>query len=755
MKLIKNKLEPENLAVEESLFHVANGYLGVRGNFEEGYPEGVAGIRGSYINGYYDTVELKYPEKLYGFPETAQRMVNLPDAQTTRIWIDGELFCPFDGGLETYERVLDTGTGTARRTLCWKTPAGKRAELAFVRMASFTRQELFLTTIEIRLPEGGRLEMVSDVDSGVSNYVNPEDPRMAAEKQQHIFLDGVDLLPDGAVLRCHTGQSNLEMAVCQRHRLPQTAKVECAETPQGFLLRAAADLQAGETFCVEKYTVMSDRRRHVRPAAHAKDVAQQCVAAGAKQLFAEQTAYLERFWENARVKIAGDDVIHEGMEYNVYGLLQSAGQDKISNVAAKGLSGEGYEGHYFWDTEIYILPFFLLTNPGMARRLLDFRYGVLDGARGHARIMGHSRGALYPWRTITGTECSSYFPSGSAQYHITGDVAHSFLQYWDATGDLDYMEEKGAEVLLETARIWIDAGHYDRRNRFCIQDVTGPDEYTCVVNNNFYTNLSARSNLLGAVRVYHALKAEGREAGVCQKIGFQEEELAVFEKAAASIYLPYDNEKKLHGQDDSFLDKPLWDFENTPQEHYPLLLHYHPLHLYRHQVCKQADAVLAYYLFEDGLCEEDMRRGYEYYEKITTHDSSLSACIFSIMASRLGMAEKAYDYFLETVRTDLDNRHKNTRDGIHTANMGGAYLCVTAGFAGLRIKPDGLHFRFTLPQHWNGYAFKVHYQGSLLLVDVRHEQVRITVETGGPVCLFIGGEQVIVEKEYLRDGQLV
>lgn len=744
MKLIRRELRPEELAVEESLFHVANGYLGVRGNFEEGLPPGIPTIRGCYINGFYDNVELKYPERLYGFPEQAQRMVNLPDVQTMKLRLDGVEYNPFLGRTTEYERVLDTDRGLTTRRLAGYYREGGQVQLSVTRMASFTCPELFLTLYELEVAQAMEVEIESSVNCHVANFVDPSDPRVASERQQHIFFDGAGREEEAAWARCHTGKSGLEMAVCQMHRLVGEGTLRTVVNDSGFITLVRASLPAGGRLLVEKYTTLSDARRAENPMRHALQTAKDCHATGAEALLAEQKAFLDVFWASSRVAIEGDETLSEGMEYNLYMLLQSAGHDSISNVPAKGLSGEGYEGHYFWDTEIFILPFFLYTQPEMAKKLLDFRYSVLDGAREHARILGHARGALYPWRTITGSECSSYFPSGSAQYHITGDVAHSFLQYYYATGDLAYMAKKGAEVLLETARAWLCTGHWDREGRFNIADITGPDEYTCIVNNNFYTNINAQSNLLGAIAIYGELQRAGLHREVAEKIGLDEKELADFQRAADAMLLPYDEALGIHAQDDSFLQKPRWDFEGTPPENYPLLLHYHPLFLYRHQVCKQADTVLAYFLFEEGLREEDMKRSYEYYEEVTTHDSSLSHCVFSIMASRLGMGEKAYGYFHDTVRTDLDNVHKNTKDGIHTANMGGAYLALVSGFAGLRLRASGMHFRFTLPAQWTGYRFSVWYKGSLLAFEVAREGVTIELKEGPTAEIWVGDTALTV-----------
>ena len=383
-------------------------------------------------------------------------------------------------------------------------------------------------------------------------------------------------------------------------------------------------------------------------------------------------------------------------------------------------------------------PFFTLTNPEISKSLVAYRYSTLDAARENARILGHKKGALYPWRTIMGKECSGYFPSGSAQYHIDGDIAYSTIAYYLTTKDLDFMAEKGAEIVFETARLWMDTGHF-YHGQFHINDVTGPDEYTCLVNNNYFTNASAQYNLHWAVKFYHMLNEAGKTA-VIEKIGLTADEVAQMEKAEKNMYLPYDKETGINPQDDSFMQKEVWDFENTPKDHYPLLLHYHPLYIYRYQVCKQADTVLAHFIYEDAQDIETIRKSFEYYEKVTTHDSSLSTCIYSIVASKLGEEEKAYAYFGDSAKLDLFNLHHNTKDGIHTANMGGNYMAIVYGFGGLRLKESGIYFAPALPKQWESYKFKIHFEDSQIQVEVGPENSIFTLVEGTPKTIHVYGE---------------
>lgn len=428
----------------------------------------------------------------------------------------------------------------------------------------------------------------------------------------------------------------------------------------------------------------------------------------------------------------------------MYQLIQSVGKDRFSNIAPKGLSGDGYEGHFFWDSEMYAQPFFTITNPALSKNLIEYRYATLDMARENARILGHDRGALYPWRTIMGRECSGYFPAGTAQYHINGDIAYSIIAYYLATKDLAFIQEKGAEIIFETARLWIETGNF-YQGKFHINNVTGPDEYTCLVNNNYYTNVIARYHLSWAVKIYHLLKTFPSFTLLREKIDLREEELLEFQKAADQMYLPYDEELKINPQDDSFLQKSRLEIETLPRDRFPLLLHYHPLYLYRHQVCKQADTLMAHFILEDAQDEETILNSFHYYEKITTHDSSLSYCIFSIVAARLGMVDKAFEYFQHSACLDLQDKHHNTADGLHIANMGGNYMSIVYGFGGFRLKEQGISLAPVLPRQWSAYSFKIHFEDSRLLVRVTADRCTFKLENGTAKKITVYGQEYLLE----------
>lgn len=746
--------DEESCVLHETVFHNGNGYIGVRSNFEEGYPEGRKTIRGSYINGFYDFMKMPQAEKLCGFVEEKQTMVNAADTQTIRLKLGEEEFSLFEGTVLHFSRSLDMEKGVTRRSMVWRSPGGKEVEITVSRMASFVKRPLF--TIEYQMKSinySGEAEIISDHNGDVSNYCNPDDPRVAGERVSH--LKPVKAAVDGPVsyLVTEAAVSGLTACTAVCHQISVPAEETYAMDGHRVTRTYRFQMKAGESAALTKYTVFTDSIRRPDALSWAVSEMDEAVEKGIGYWYQRQQEYLNDFWKRSDLDIDGDEETAVAVRYNLFALLQSAGGDEFCSIAAKGLSGEGYEGHYFWDTEMYMQPFFTLTNPEISKKLLSFRYRTLGEARENARIAGHKRGALYPWRTIMGKECSGYFPSGTAAYHINGDIAYAAAAYYMVTEDIDFLADMGAEILFETARLWLDAGNY-HEGRFEIHEVTGPDEYTCLVDNNYYTNACAKYNLHWAVRSWKLLKAAGRLEAVAEKIGLTEEEAAEFEKAEMAMYLPYDEKLGINPQDDTFLAKKVWDLDRTPKEKFPLLLHYHPLYLYRHQVCKQADTVLAHFLFEDMQSRKTMEKSFDYYEKITTHDSSLSTCIFSIMASRLGKKEKAYDYFGNSAKLDLFNTHHNTGDGIHTANMGGVYMAVVYGFGGLRIKEQGIFLEPYLPEEWNGFRFQFVYRGSLIAVEVNHSGCRLRLLEGNPqMAVVYGREYLLTDSVVCTNGE--
>ena len=558
------ELNEKNLTLQETIFHNANGYLGVRGTLEEGCPEAFDTMRGMYINGFYDMTPMKQAEKLCGLVEDKESMVNAADTQTILVTFGKRQFSMFDGTVADYERELDMEKGVTSRRLRWLMPEGSSIEFDIRRMASFEERSLFTIDYTFRsLDFEGDVEIRSFQKGLVKNYCNPDDPRLADESPVHLVPDGKLLDETGSRLAVRTAESGLTAVTAVAHRIfingaafTDTARVFTPEAHE-VCVSARFRIRPGDEVRLVKYTVMCDSVRFGDCMDEAGKRLSRILENGIGYYYDRQREFLRKYWENAELSIDGDDDLNASVNFNMYQLLQSAGTDGYSGIAAKGLSGEGYEGHYFWDTEMFMLPFFVLTDPEIAKGLLDYRYSTLPKARENAALLGHAKGALYPWRTITGRECSGYFPSGTAQYHINGDIACAVLLYYDAAGDWAFMRERGMEILLETSRLWLDVGNF-HNGKFHINCVTGPDEYTCVVNNNYYTNASARYGLERFLSLTEKFREEPEAwEAFRSRLAVTDSELAEMSRAAGSMNLPYDEGLGINPQDDSFLQKPV------------------------------------------------------------------------------------------------------------------------------------------------------------------------------------------------------
>jgi len=740
----------------ETIFALGNGYIGLRGNLEEGYsgPKNT-GVDGTYLNGFYETEIIKYPEIAYGFAEKSQTMLNVTNGKIIKLFLEDEALDLLSGKVLEYRRVLNLRAATLSRSVLWQSPQGRQVNVRIERLVSFSQRHLAAIRYEVTpVNFQGRMQLVSQLDGDVTNLTVENDPRVGSGLHGRVLKTIAHALEDGSgVLVQKTATSGLALACAMEH----TFETECSShltTTCGedrLSVTYTIDARQGAPIVLRKYLAYADSRdvAETALAEETRKLARTAQTAGYRHLKDEQQRFMEEFWTTADVVIKGDPALQQGVRFNIFHLLQAAGRDGKTNVSAKGLTGEGYEGHYFWDTEMFVLPVFLYNHPEVSRDLLLYRYNCLNQARERARQMSHPRGALFPWRTINGEECSAYFPAGTAQYHIDADIAFAVNAYVHATDDTDFLVNYGAEILFETARLWADLGHFipHKGHKFCINGVTGPDEYTAIVNNNCYTNLMARENLLNACRAAAWLKANAPEQFLLltEKIQLEEEEIAYWQRAAENMYIPYEHASGLYLQDDNFLDRAPWDFEHTPKEHYPLLIHYHPLVIYRYQVCKQADFVLALFLLSDQFTQEEKQRNYDFYERLTTHDSSLSSCVFSIVASDIGYRDKAYAYFMETARMDLDDTHQNTKNGIHAANMGGTWMCIVNGFAGMRVHGDTLSFKPYLPERWEEYSFHVTFKGRRIKITVTNTDTRYELLAGQALTIYHHGQERVLQ----------
>lgn len=740
----------------ETLFALSNGHLGTRGTLEESYlfPE-LTVQEGTYVNGYYETRPIQYGESAYGYAKNHQTICQLPNGKAMALALNGEWCGENWTELEEHVRTLDMQKGLLTRSFLWKPRSGGEVRVRLERLVSYDFPEVLALrcTIDLKDCTGDlRFEnyLVPLRPSAEAEQGDRDDPRVSKRLHQDYTMR-LEQEEGQPVVRCRTINSGLNLYCSQRLKTDAGETMTDQIQLDGLIALISTNSRQVEgdgqhVFEVYNYygKPFADAEAEAGLAEHAVAVLQETASLGFDELKARQERYMRAFWEASDIQIEGDALLQKGLCFNLFHLFQAAGRDGKTNIAAKGLTGDGYEGHYFWDTEMYMLPFFIYTQPEIAQSLVAYRHAILEKARERARELNVHSGAWYAWRTINGEECSAYYPAGTAQVHINADIAYGVQSYIEASGDQRFKFGAGLEVLVETARFWRAFGDYFpyRRNAFCINGVTGPDEYTAIVNNNYYTNVMAQDNLFYAAQVATEAMENHQDGGLLERLGVSAAEVGEWIDAADAMYLGYDEERGLTKQDDACFDRSLWDFANTPDEHHPLLLHYHPMMIYRAQVNKQADVVLAHFLKGEQVSLEQKRRDYAYYESITTHDSSLSRSIFGIMASEIGDTEKAYQYFMDTALMDLTDIQRNTVDGVHAANLGGTWLGIVFGFAGMRQSEQGLSFRPTLPEQWEGYAFTIQYQGRHIKVRVAGEGTTYTLKSGAPLEVQHNGERV-------------
>jgi alpha,alpha-trehalose phosphorylase len=748
--LTENELHLQLLAQSESVFALSNGHIGMRGNLDEGEPHG---LPGTYLNSLYEVRPLPYAEAGYGFPDTGQTVINVTNGKIIRLLVEDETFDIRYGTVQSHTRTLDLRAGTLTRNVVWTSPAGHTVEIESVRLVSLTQRAIAAIRYRVRpVDEKLRLVLMSEIVANEEVPVAAADPRAAAilEKplvsEEHYAVDGDN---PRAVLVHGTRGSKLRLAAGMTHTVRGPARMACSTEsfPDMGRLLVAAEVSSDEELCLVKFVGYGWSSQRSRPALIDQVVGALAAAklTGWEGLLAEQRQFLDDFWEGADVEVDGDVEIQQAVRFGLFHILQAGARTENRPIPAKGLTGTGYDGHIFWDTETFVLPVLTYTWPKAAADALRWRFLTMDVAKEHAAELG-LEGAAFPWRTIRGQECSGYWPAGTAAFHINADIAAAVVNYLDATQDTDFAREYGLPLLVETARLWRSLGQHDAFGRFRIEGVTGPDEYSAVKDNNVYTNLMAQHNLAAAADLAEKLEDEAR------KLGVSTEEAASWRDAAEDMYLPYDERLKVHPQHDGFTSYARWDFEATPEDHYPLLLHYPYFQLYRKQVVKQADVVLAMQLRPDVFTPEQKRRNFDYYEAITVRDSSLSPCTQAVMAAEVGHLDLAYDYLAEAAFMDLEDREHNTKDGLHIASLAGAWTALVSGFGGMRAADGQLCFAPKLPPGIIGLTFRVRYRDRMILVAVHAHAATYSLLAGEPMEITHYGDPVTIsDKELTRD----
>ncbi len=737
----ETSLDLSQLAHAESIFALSNGHIGLRGNLDEGEP---FAIPGTYLNSFFEQRPLPYAEAGYGYPESGQTLVDVTNGKLIRLLVDDEPFDVRYGQLLDHERMLDLRDGVLRRRADWVSPAGKRVRVSSTRLVSFAHRAVAAISYEVEAAdEPVRIIVQSEL---VANEAQPQlssDPRVAAVLERPLQAVERDVEQHGALLMHRTRVSGLLMAAGMDHIVTAPGRfVEETDAREDWARTTiVCTLAPGERLRVVKHLAYGWSSTRSTPAVRDQVAAALTGArfSGWDDLLRSQRDYLDEFWDAADVEVEGDPDVQQAVRFGLFHVLQSGARAEQRAIGAKGLTGPGYDGHAFWDTEGFVLPALIATVPEAAADALRWRHSTLDMARERAGTLGLS-GATFPWRTIRGQECSAYWPAGTAAFHVNADIAMAVERYRIVTGDDSLERDCGLELLVETARLWVSLGHHDAAGAWHIDGVTGPDEYTAIVDDNVFTNLMAADNLRTAAA------ACSRHPQLAYDFGVTTEEAARWRDAAHSVHIPYDEALGVHPQSQSFTRYGEWDFELS-RDDYPLLLHEPYVRLYRKQVLKQPDLVLAMHWCGESFTPEQKARNVDYYERRTVRDSSLSACTQAVMCAEVGHLELAHDYVHESALIDLRDLHHNSSNGLHMASLAGTWSALVDGFGGLRVRGERLTLDPQLPAGLTRLTFRMRWHGMRLQVQITGSEVRLSLRDGteGTLSLLLVGEEVEVE----------
>ena len=669
--------------------------------------------------------------------------MDVTNGKLIRLLVDDS---PFDiryGYLTKHERSLDFRTGILQRDVDWTSPGGKRIRVRTRRLVSLTQRAIAAIEYVVEpVDQPARFVVQSELVANESQPKLSDDPRVAAVLDNPLKPVSHDGGENGVVLIHRTTRSRQLMAAAMTHEVeaPSRYAMDLDVRENWARSTVICQLQPGESLRVVKYLAYGWSSLRSETAIRDQVAAALSSArfSGWDGLVKQQADFLDDFWDGADVEVHGHSELQQAVRFALFHVLQAGARAERRAIPSKGLTGAGYDGHTFWDTEGFVLPVLNYTLPDAAADALRWRHSTLGMAKERAAVLG-LRGASFPWRTIRGQECSGYWPAGTAAFHINADIADAVMRHYTVTGDDQFLEEVGLELLVETARLWMSLGHHDRHGRWHLPGVTGPDEYSAVADDNVFTNLMAARNLRSAAEMAVKHPAKARELGV------DSEEEACWRDAAAAVHVPYDEDLGVHPQSEGFTGYAEWDFE-AYKDKYPLLLHAAYFELYRKQVIKQADLMLATFWCGDAFTPEEKARNFDYYERLTVRDSSLSACVQAVMAAEVGHLDLAYDYAYEAALIDMRNLHHNTGDGLHMASLAGAWTALVSGFGGLRQVAGGLCFDPALPEGLPRLVFTIRWRGVRLKVDINSVDVTYSVHDGPGASMTLrhAGERITV-----------
>jgi len=720
--LTENGVGPTSDA-HDTLFAITNGVFGLRTPLRD---TSVGTHATTIVNRFFETYDIVYPEDAYGLARVGQSLVPGPDISQVEIAIDGKKYLLSS---TRWTRTLDLRSGCLRRTFQLTLPSGSLVVLTHITFVSQHSPQRAFQRWRAEVEEGGSTHQISLTfhcrHDSPTDTTSDDDPRKGHEFTADSAPVGIITAnQNGLISKMMTRSSQLQLTTAMTtNAAPQQVTTAVLQSHAASMV-ITGSVATSEPFEAALNVSVSLNTANDSSWDENLTATQWIDFDGA---FQEHQEHLDRFWSRSDIRIEGNSEAQQAVRWHLFQLFQSSPLIENLGISAKGQTALGYDGHYFWDTEVFMLPFLAHAVPERTKHLLALRHSMLQQARLRASTLSQA-GALYPWRTLSGEEASSYYPAGTAQYHINADIAWAIDRYVLATGDHDFLAHGGAQMVIETARMWADLAFEGSDGRWHIHGVTGPDEYSAVVNDNAYTNSMAARNLRLAARL-------ARDAALHHLDPLSDVEMETWIHIADHLVIPFDDTLGIYAQDDQFLSRRRWDLSDIPQEKFPLLLHLHPLVIYRHQLIKQADVVLAMLLVPEAFRPEALRETFRYYEGVTTGDSSLSAAIQATAAATVNYVDVADHHFDQALFLDLANTHGNTGDGVHLANSGGIWSAVIVGMAGLTMRPDGVELA---PTGWcvgNQISALIHIRGSLLQLTIRPEGTTIELKGGKPIAL--------------------
>ena len=734
-KIIEEGLLPEYNMVSESIFSLGNGKIGQRGNFEEYYSGDT--LRGNYISGVY------YPDKTRvgwwknGYPEYFAKVLNAPDWTGIKISIDGEKLDLHTCKITEFKRVLNMKKGYFRKRYTAEFPDGKKIKVKSKRFLSIVNDELGVIKYSIQaLNFDGNIEVIADINADIVNQDSNYDEKFWIEIEKSTAVKPYVISETKKTFFRVCTSMDLT-AEFDGKEIPLT-KLEKLESDKYVGLKFTLPLKKGKTTRIFKFAAVTSSMNYDKNtlAKEAYNVLEYANDKGYEAILFEQEQAWKNKWAESDIVIKGDISAQQGIRFNIFQLNQTyTGQDARLNIGPKGFTGEKYGGSTYWDTEAYLLPFYLSTaEEKVAKQLLKYRYNHLEKAIENAAKLGFNSGAaLYPMVTMNGEECHNEWEITFEEIHRNGAIAFAIKDYVDYTNDYSYLAEYGLEVLIAISRFWAQRVNFSEdKQKFVMLGVTGPNEYENNVNNNWYSNTLVCNTLKYTEKVLKEVEDNHPEKykKIISKVKFEkDDELSKWKGIYSNMHFPYDEKRQVFLQQDGFLDKELKPVSTLSHLERPIHQHWSWDRILRSCYIKQADVLQGLYFFENDYDVETIRRNFDFYEPITVHESSLSSCVHSILAAKIGNNEKAYEFYLNAARLDLDDYNNDTEDGLHVTSMGGTWMSIVQGFGGMKLKDDTLNFAPFIPEQWNSYSFKIRFRGALLNIEVSKKSVKIANES--------------------------